>query len=146
MLIKECCAVDGRIEKGKTAPGLTSLNCYCVFFHRYLLPCRHIFHESLYGDTKLLIPDTWDQFQRMFDETGFDVYMHRELDLDVPVSRLTEAENAIVNRRQSVSELMERMRDTYWRVEEKGNAEQTGMFIKELKDCLEPILNNHKGV
>jgi hypothetical protein len=41
---------------------------------------------------------------------------------------------------------MERMRDTYWRVEEKGNAEQTGVFIKELKDCLEPILNNHKGV
>ena len=93
MLIKEYCAVDGRIEKGKTAPGLTSLNCYCVFFHRYLLPCHHIFHESLYGDTKLLIPDIWDRFQRMFDETGFDVYMHRELDLDVPVSRLTEAES-----------------------------------------------------
>ncbi len=82
----------------------------------------------------------------MFDETGFDVYMHRELDLDVPVSRLTEAESAIENRWQSVSELMERMHDTYWRVEEKGNVEQTGMFIKELKDCLEPILNNCKGV
>ena len=64
------------------------------------------------------------------------------LDLDVPVSRLTEAENAIVNRRQSVSELMERIRDTYWRVEERGNAEQIGVFIEELKGCLEPILNN----
>ena len=82
----------------------------------------------------------------MFDKTGFDVYMHRKLDLDVPVSRLTEAENAIENRWQSVSELMERMRDTYWRVEENGNAEQTGAFIKELKYYLEPILNNHKGV
>ena len=82
----------------------------------------------------------------MFNETGFDVYMHCELDLDVLMSRLTEAENAIVNRRQFVSELMERMRDTYWKVEEKGNVEQTGVFIKELKDCLEPILNNHKGV
>ncbi len=41
---------------------------------------------------------------------------------------------------------MERMRDTYWRVEEKGNAEQTCVFIKEVKDCLEPILNNRKGV
>uniref|UniRef100_U9U8P1 MULE transposase domain-containing protein n=1 Tax=Rhizophagus irregularis (strain DAOM 181602 / DAOM 197198 / MUCL 43194) TaxID=747089 RepID=U9U8P1_RHIID len=79
---------------------------------------------------------------RMFDETGFDVYMHREIDLNVPVSRLTEAENAIVNRRQSVSELMERIRDTYWRVKERGNAEQTGVFIEELKGCLEPILNN----
>ncbi|CAB5149720.1 unnamed protein product [Rhizophagus irregularis] len=108
MIIKEYCAVDGRLEKGKTAPGLTSLNCYC----------------------------------RMFDETGFDVYMHREIDLNVPVSRLTEAENAIVNRRQSVSELMERICDTYWRVKERGNAEQTGVFIEELKGCLEPILNN----
>ncbi|CAB4487086.1 unnamed protein product [Rhizophagus irregularis] len=133
MIIKEYCAVDRRLEKGKTALGLTSLNCYCVFFHRYLLPCRHIFHESLYGDAKLLTPDTWDQFQRMFDETGFDVYMYREIDLNVPVSRLTKAENAIVNRRQSVSELMERIRDTYWRVEERDNAEQTGVFIEELK-------------
>ncbi|RIA96374.1 hypothetical protein C1645_733270 [Glomus cerebriforme] len=102
--------------------------------------------NRLYGDTKLLVLDTWDRFQRMFDESGFDVYMHRELDLDMPVSRLTEVENAIVNRRQSVSELMERMCDTYWRVKEKGNAEQTGVFIKELKDSLEPILNYHKGV
>ncbi|RIA87047.1 hypothetical protein C1645_828338 [Glomus cerebriforme] len=68
------------------------------------------------------------------------------INLNVPVSRLTEAKNAIVNRRQSVSELMERMHDTYWRVEEKGNAEQTGMFIKELKDHLELILNYHKGI
>ncbi|RIA90400.1 hypothetical protein C1645_823391 [Glomus cerebriforme] len=44
------------------------------------------------------------------------------------------------------SELMERMHDTYWRVEENDNAEQTGVFIKELKDRLEPILNYHKGV
>ncbi|PKY23332.1 hypothetical protein RhiirB3_387123 [Rhizophagus irregularis] len=58
MIIKEYCAVDRRLEKGKTALGLTSLNCYCVFFHRYLLPYRHIFHESLYGDAKLLTPDT----------------------------------------------------------------------------------------
>ncbi|CAB4374188.1 unnamed protein product [Rhizophagus irregularis] len=54
----------------------------------------------------------------------------------------SEAENAIVNRQQSESELIERIRDTYWRVEERGNAEQTGMFIEELKGCLELILNN----
>ncbi|CAB5217379.1 unnamed protein product [Rhizophagus irregularis] len=57
MLINEFCAVEGRIEKGKAAPGLTSLNCNCLFFHRYLLPCRHIFHENMYGTMKLLIPD-----------------------------------------------------------------------------------------
>ncbi|CAG8618265.1 15681_t:CDS:2 [Funneliformis mosseae] len=39
-----------------------------------------------------------DRFQRMFDESGFDIYMHYKLDLDVSVPRLTKAENAIVNR------------------------------------------------
>ncbi|PKK55834.1 hypothetical protein RhiirC2_801399 [Rhizophagus irregularis] len=42
MIIKEYCAVDGRLEKGKTALGLTFLNCYYA---------------------KLLTPDTWNQFQ-----------------------------------------------------------------------------------
>jgi hypothetical protein len=62
MLINEICAVEGRLEKGKAAPGLTSLSCNCLFFHKYLLPCRHIFHENMYGTTKLLIisADPWN--------------------------------------------------------------------------------------
>lgn len=47
LIINEIHAVEKRIEKGKEAPGLLSLNCNCLFFHRYLLPCRHIFHEHL---------------------------------------------------------------------------------------------------
>ena len=140
MIIKECCAVEERIEKGKGAPGLTTLSCNCLFFHRYLLPCRHIFHEDMYGFTKLLTPDVWEKFQQMFDEVGFDIYMHREL-VDLEIPRMTEAEKAMENRRLAVSELTERMRDVYWRVEERGNIEQTGAFINELKDRLEPVLN-----
>jgi hypothetical protein len=62
--------------------------------------------------------------------------------LEVPVSQMTEAEKAMENRRLTISELMERMRDIYWKVEERGNTEQTGAFIRELKDHLEPVLNN----
>ena len=41
---------------------------------------------------------------------------------------------------------MERVCDIYWRVEERGNIEQTGAFIRELKDRIEPVLNNqHEG-
>jgi len=76
----------------------------------------------------------------MFDEVGFDIYMHREL-VDLKVSRMIEAEKAIENRQLAVSELTERMCDVYWRVEERGNIEQTGVFINELKDHLEPVLN-----
>ncbi|GBC05975.1 hypothetical protein RclHR1_06530015 [Rhizophagus clarus] len=67
MLINEICAVEGRLKKGKLAPGLALPSCYCLFFHRYLLLCRHIFHENMYGTTKLLIPDVWKKFQQMFD-------------------------------------------------------------------------------
>ncbi|PKK55468.1 hypothetical protein RhiirC2_802261, partial [Rhizophagus irregularis] len=142
MLINEFCAVEGRIEKGKAAPGLTSLNCNCLFFHRYLLPCRHIFHENMYGTMKLLIPDVWKKFQQMFDESGFEIYIHRELvDLEVPVFKMTEAEKAMENRRLAVSELTERIRDIYWRVEERGDKKKTGAFISELKNRLEPVLN-----
>jgi hypothetical protein len=81
----------------------------------------------------------------MFDEAGFDIYIHRGL-VDLEVFRMTEAEKAIENRRLAISELMERIRDIYWRVEERGNIEQTGAFIRELKDRIEPVLNNqHEG-
>jgi hypothetical protein len=85
-----------------------------LFFHKYLLPCRHIFHENMYGTTKLLILDVWKKFQQMFDESGFEIYTHREsVDLEMPVSQITEAKKAMENRRLTISELMERMRDIY---------------------------------
>ncbi|PKY47195.1 hypothetical protein RhiirA4_421207 [Rhizophagus irregularis] len=122
---------------GKAAPGLTFLNCNCLFFHQYLLSCRHIFHENMYGTMKLLISDVWKKFQQMFEESGFEIYIHCELvDLEVPVFKMTEAEKAMENRWLAVSELTERIRDIYWRVKKK-----TGAFISKLKNRLEPVLN-----
>ena len=51
MLIDAVCAVEERMKKGKGAPGLISLDCHCLFRHRYLLPCKHIFHEYMYDTT-----------------------------------------------------------------------------------------------
>ncbi|GES99088.1 hypothetical protein GLOIN_2v1777773 [Rhizophagus clarus] len=141
MLVNEFNAVQGRIEKGKPTPGLISLNCNCLFFRQFLLPCRHIFHEHVYGDIKLLTVDIWEKFQKMFEEAGFEIYMHREL-VEIEEPKKTEAEKAAENRRLTINELMERTRDIYWRVEEKNNPEQTCMFIQELNTCLEPVLNN----
>jgi len=141
MLADEICAVENRIEKGKAIPGLTSLHCNCLFFIRYLLPCRHIFHEQIYGPTKLLTTNSWRNFQLMFEESGFEVYFHNEL-IEVDILEQTKAEKAAENRRLTINELMEKVRDTYWRVEEKGNDEQTGQLIKELKSRLEPVINS----
>lgn len=58
------------------------------------------------------------------------------------VPEITETEKEMENQRLAISKLMERMRSMYLRIEEKGNTEQTGAFIRELKDRLEPVLNN----
>lgn len=141
LLISEFHAVEKRIEKGKVAPGLTQLDCECPFFCRYLLPCQHIFHKHTYGAVRLLTINAWIKYQQMFDETGFDIYTHREL-IVIEESAKTEAEKAAENRYLVVNELIKRMRDVYWRAEERSNPKQTCTFIRELNMHLEPILNN----
>ena len=139
LLVKEACAVMDRIEKGKGAPGLTSLNCYCLFRIRYLLPCRHIFHEHIYGNVKLLTVDAWNMFQRMFEECGYEIYEGRESVIEfVQTKQQKEAENQRLN----VVELTERIRDRYWSVEEMGDIEKTEAFISVLKTSLDPIISN----
>ncbi|RHZ63302.1 hypothetical protein Glove_330g7 [Diversispora epigaea] len=97
-IVSEVHTVEKRIEKGKDVPVLTSLNCYCLFFRQYLLPCRHIFHNHLYGEKKLLTTNTWEQFQQMFMESGFKfkVYISREL-VEIELPKKTEAEKAVKN-------------------------------------------------
>ncbi|RHZ72255.1 hypothetical protein Glove_243g10 [Diversispora epigaea] len=97
----------------------------------------------MYGVTKLLTSDIWTKFQRIFEESGFEVYTHYEL-TEVNISENIN-EKVAENRWLVVNELMERTRDVYWRIEEKGNDEQTDIFLNELRSCLEPVLNNVKA-
>ncbi|RHZ85405.1 hypothetical protein Glove_66g199 [Diversispora epigaea] len=60
LIVNKILFVNDRIEKGKELPGLTSLKCHCTFFHKYMFPCKHIFHEQLYGLRKLLTIDAWN--------------------------------------------------------------------------------------
>ncbi|CAG8648005.1 6937_t:CDS:2, partial [Dentiscutata erythropus] len=99
LLIREACSVINRLEKGKGMPGLTLLDCHCLFYNQYLLPCKHIFHENMYSN-KLLTAKVWKIFQEMFEE---------------------KQQKGAENRRVSVVELTKRIRDRYWRVEESGD-------------------------
>ena len=129
MLIKEAGAVMDRLTKGKGAPGLTSLDCHCLFRNRYLLPCKHIFHEHTYSDTKLLTANAWKVFQELFEENGFEVYESRELVM-IDVPEQTEEEKKTENRPLFVNKLSEWLRDRYYRAEEKDSAEA---FIEKLE-------------
>ncbi|RHZ70423.1 hypothetical protein Glove_271g92 [Diversispora epigaea] len=88
LLIKEAYSIMDRIEKGKGPPGLTSLNCYCLFQVQYMLPCKHIFHEHIYGSNKLLTSEG------MFEESGYEIYKgHESLIEFVETKQQKEAED-----------------------------------------------------
>ena len=125
-----------RIEKGKCAPGLTSLECHCVFRNRYLLPCKHIFHEQMHGSADLLTDEVWTMFQRMFEESGFEIYERRELVIVEQTKQQKEAEK----RKITVNELTERIRDGYWRVEERGDVSRTESYVNILETSLDSII------
>jgi hypothetical protein len=136
LLVQEASAVMSRIERGKRAPGLTSLDCYCVFRNRYLLPCKHIFHEHMYGSAELLTNEVWAMFQKTFEENGFEIYERREL---VIIER-TEQQKEADKRKLTVNELTERIRDGYWRVEERGDVSRTEAYVHMLETSLDSII------
>ncbi|GBC05795.1 hypothetical protein RclHR1_06420018 [Rhizophagus clarus] len=136
LIIKEACAVMNRLEKGKGVPGLTSLDCSCLFRHRYLLPCKHIFHEHMYSN-KLLTAEVWQMFHKIFEESGFEVYESRESFIEYIQ---TKQQKGAENQKIAVSELTKRMRDRYWHVEEMGDAERTQSFISMLEASVDLII------
>ncbi|KAK9319312.1 hypothetical protein V1517DRAFT_332998 [Lipomyces orientalis] len=52
-----------------------NVQCDCLFFRKYYLPCRHI----LLADRtyEILTEDHWNNFGVMFENRGFDVYEGR---------------------------------------------------------------------
>ncbi|CAG8840062.1 1048_t:CDS:1, partial [Cetraspora pellucida] len=61
------------------------------------------------------------RFQEMFEESGFEVYKSQRLFVEYVQ---TKQQKGAKNRRVSVVELTERIRDRYWRVEELGDVER----------------------
>ena len=75
----------------------------------------------------------------MFEEGGYEIYEGRESVIEfVQTKQQKEAEN----RRLTVVELTERIRDRYWSVEERGDIEKTETFISMLETSLNPIISN----
>ena len=103
-----------------------------------MLPCKHIFYEQTYGPRKLLTANAWRNFQRMFDESGFEVFERRELVSLEPFEK-DETDRAATNRKLTINELIERTRDQYWSIEENGDENEKAEFIQKLKFCLNSV-------
>ena len=140
LLADEATAVVERLAKGKAPPGMTVPECHCRFFTRYLVPCRHMFHEHIYGETKILTDVVWKRFQDIFEENGMTVYEHREL-VGLPAPQLTEAEQEAERLRNEMNEITERLRDSFFRVLERGDNAETAQFLYRVKCTMNPHLN-----
>jgi len=132
----EAQAVLSRLEKEKSLLGLTSVECDYCFYNYYLLPCRYIFHEDMYG-RKLLIADRWADFQQLFAESDFEIYESRER-VEILEHKGEEQQTNI--RHTRFNELVERLQDCYWRVEEAGNVNEAIGFVDTLAIALENVL------
>ena len=80
----------------------------------------------------------WRMFQKMFEESGFEIYESREIVIEF---MLTEQQKEAENRRLTIVELTERVCDRYWIVEEMGDIMRTEAFISMLETSLNPIIS-----
>ena len=127
-----------RLAKGKAPPNLSTPECECRFFVHYLLPCRHMFHQHMFGQ-KLLSDVTWHSFQNMFQESGFEVYEHRER-VDRSEEYVTQANQGTECLRVRVEEVNERVRDKYFSIVESGNIKESEQFVDQLEMTMESLL------
>jgi len=135
LIINEARAMSARIEKGKNPPHLLTPECNCLFFSRYLLPCRHILHTHLFGTDppeKLITLEHWLKFQHMFDETGMEVYRSREL-VEIPVHVETEEERKQLMYQLQANALLESVRNGFWRAMDRGDDDDIKHFIEDLE-------------
>ncbi|CAG8562667.1 8740_t:CDS:2, partial [Scutellospora calospora] len=95
LIAEEVHTVSKRLEEGKRVPNLKTADCSCKFFTKYMLPCRHIFHEQLCSDSSILTSES------------------RQL-VEVLLIQLLDAEKNIKKSRQVMNELFEGTKDQYY--------------------------------
>ncbi|KAJ3267190.1 hypothetical protein HK104_005977 [Borealophlyctis nickersoniae] len=126
-----------RSEEGKSAPEMASdelPSCHCLFFTKYFLPCRHMFHHDEHN--QVLNDTAWAHFASMFSECGFSVYEGWE---KVPVKRVnaTPEDQEKYLRKLTVGEKIERIRDIYHRLEDAKALESLEKLIRLLSNMVE---------
>ncbi|KAG0129827.1 hypothetical protein HOY82DRAFT_505303, partial [Tuber indicum] len=113
--------VNSRIQEGRIVEDFEFINsmyiCHCRFFHRYQLPCRHIFQKD--RQDSFLTTDLWAVYSLKFQENGMEVF-------ETPISNTlsqtatTEPQGAEgrIGRILQVREVNERIRSTFYKLKE----------------------------
>lgn len=112
---------------------LKNNDCQCLFFRKYLLPCRHFFYLDIYGDEDVLTEDYWSDCIAAFGDCGLDVYKSKERFF---VPRFEEEQNIDCDR-LNFSSRMENMNDIFLRIKESKN----DTLIKYMDNHLETMID-----
>jgi hypothetical protein len=109
--------------------------CSCTFFRKYLLPCAHMFQLDLtaggWFDDAI-----WQSFGESSLESGYDVYVRRELERveEAPEDRV---ERIAGNRLHlEVEASLNQAVNAYWRIREGENQEQ----LEQYKALLDQVV------
>lgn len=143
LIVQQLHAARERIENGEPTPAFERAVCFCLFFRRYHLPCKHLFHNQLVlgpddvdsgtestGEGEeasskdrsppgVLTAAAWDEFGLLFEEgAGYDVWtatMRVQVDEETP----DEPDNGPRKRKERLRESLAMITDGYYRLEEE---------------------------
>ena len=77
------------------------LECDCLFFRQYHLPCAHMWHQEHLVGGVLKDEKVWDDYASMFEDCGFEIY--ESVEVTYSTNELREEIRAPARRRLQVS-------------------------------------------
>ena len=135
--------VAARLLQQKAVPQLEFTDglpfCSCIFFLRYTLPCRHIFH--LDRAEGILTGEVWEKFIYNFGESGMEIYEDRR-----PRKRgrrqlggetLIE-DSGRIDRVLRMREVSEQIRSTFYMLEDTSTDSSNG-FLNEVEQHIQEL-------
>ncbi|KAG0634360.1 hypothetical protein HOY80DRAFT_1005215 [Tuber brumale] len=143
LIASEESEVSARLLQQKSVPQLEFTDglpfCSCIFFLRYTLPCRHVFH--LDRAEGLLTGEVWERFIDYFGERGMEVYEDRrprergQRQLEVVASG---DDSGRMDRVLRMREVSEQIRATFYQLEDTSTDNSHG-FLNEVEQWIQEL-------
>ena len=93
-----------------------NVECDCLFFRSWALPCCHLFHRQLLFGGVLDKDEDWTRYGMMFENCGFEIYEGRET-IYTP-DQLDDEIGVPIRRRLEVREILDNIQSRFYDVEE----------------------------
>jgi hypothetical protein len=107
--------------------------CGCMFYKKYLLPCKHMFLLDLVTTNGWFTQDVWRKFILYNQECGFDIYSSYEGRSVQDQVEPAGANNGDVLHFHSI---LEGFRDQFWRLKEVEDDQVMNRFLDALSSTL----------